>query len=847
MIRRVAIKIGFIAAILVALSAPDAAARTIRIAWEASPDATVTGYRVYWSTQPGVYNATDYFEAGNSLTWVGDLPGDQYFFVVRSYDATGELGDPSLEVGDTSAFWLSNPGDQSSASGDAVDLLLVAHGASVTYTADGLPGGLSLDPVSGQILGTITAPSIIQVVTARATDAVGHVSSVQFYWSVHANQAPEVTSPGDQTTLIGAAVSLPLGAHDPEGHTLAYSAANLPPGVTIDPITGTMAGTPTASGLFNVTVSVSDGFLATGIAFAWQVWSGDTLIVERAVSAFAIGSTVSTEPLSTTFADETLVAFVEAAQPSEIGAQTATVSGAGLSWTLVARANGQAGTAEIWTAHASAPLSNVTVTADTTITGTFLSVTVVSFAGADGVGASATASAPGGAPAVSLTTTRAGSFVFGGGNDWDGAVPRTAAAGQDLLQQWLGDAGDTFWVQRLGGAVAGAGTAVTLMDTDPTNHRWNFAAVEIRLRSLSSVPTVVLTPTIAAPGGSLYAAIGGAPGHPGDWAGLFSLDGGAADVLARQDVNGSAQLVFQAPSTPGVYNVRLFSAADAATPIAVSNAVVVMSSLSIDNASAREGDSGSASMIFTVTLSAPSTVPVSVDYATADGTAKAGSDYAAQSGTLLFPAGTTTRTIAVAVFGDKADEADETFTLVLSHASNALIAQASGIGTIQNDDETAKAESQMFGFGAMTDGRLRDRFVFRAAERKAADYARLEFWSAEPVKGKGIDDDDRPGHLDGDYGHDHRAAKNRFESTRITSVTFGPRDRNGQSVTFAGAGSWNGKAGYTFEARATDAGEPGRGRDTFALVVKDSRGTVVLSVAATIEEGNIQSSGPAKR
>jgi hypothetical protein len=201
----------------------------------------------------------------------------------------------------------------------------------------------------------------------------------------------------------------------------------------------------------------------------------------------------------------------------------------------------------------------------------------------------------------------------------------------------------------------------------------------------------------------------------------------------------------------------------------------------------------------------------------------------------------------VPIFGDTIDEADETFTVALSGPANAVLADAAATGTILDDDAAASIDGQMFGFGSITDGRLRSRFVFRVRERNSRDYARLEFWSSEPTKGKGVDDDDRHGDSDGDYRHDHRAAKNRFESSGLANVTFGPRDKRGQSVAFTGTGAWNGKAGFTFEARASDRGEPGRGRDTFSLVVKDSRGVVVLSVDATIDDGNIQSVPPSRR
>ncbi len=50
-----------------------------------------------------------------------------------------------------------------------------------------------------------------------------------------------------------------------------------------------------------------------------------------------------------------------------------------------------------------------------------------------------------------------------------------------------------------------------------------------------------------------------------------------------------------------------------------------------------------------------------------------------------------------------------------------------------------------------------------------------------------------------------------------------------------------GQAGYRFQLRATDAGEPGRGRDTFALIIRDPQGVVVASVSALLRAGNIQS------
>ncbi|NZA27741.1 putative Ig domain-containing protein [Luteimonas sp. SJ-92] len=109
-------------------------------------------------------------------------------------------------------------------------------------------------------------------------------------------------------------------------------------------------------------------------------------------------------------------------------------------------------------------------------------------------------------------------------------------------------------------------------------------------------------------------------------------------------------------------------------------------SLAIDDVSVTEGNAGTVTATFTVALSAASGQTVSVGYATADGTATAGSDYAATSGTLTITAGQTQGTISVTVNGDTTPEPDETFTVGLSGATNASIADGTGTGTILNDD-----------------------------------------------------------------------------------------------------------------------------------------------------------------
>jgi YD repeat-containing protein len=108
--------------------------------------------------------------------------------------------------------------------------------------------------------------------------------------------------------------------------------------------------------------------------------------------------------------------------------------------------------------------------------------------------------------------------------------------------------------------------------------------------------------------------------------------------------------------------------------------------LSIGDVTIREGDEGTGNIVFTVTMSAPSGWTVTANYATANGTATAGSDYASTSGLLSMSPGSTTGTLAVPVFGDGTNETDETFFLNLSNPSNATLADAQAVGVLTNDD-----------------------------------------------------------------------------------------------------------------------------------------------------------------
>lgn len=164
------------------------------------------------------------------------------------------------------------------------------------------------------------------------------------------------------------------------------------------------------------------------------------------------------------------------------------------------------------------------------------------------------------------------------------------------------------------------------------------------------------------------------------------------------------------------------------------------------------------------------------------------------------------------------------------------------------------ADGRMFGAGYLEQGGEHHHFELRLAQITNKDYGRFEYWVGDSRRCFRSDDDydrDHDGDHDHNYGRDHRDPVGRFVAKSIDSVVFSddPAFRPGRArrptadtVWFSGAGNWNGRAGYTFEALATDQGEPGRHRDSFSLVVKDSHGHVVANVTGALDGGNIQSS-----
>ncbi|PSF35665.1 hypothetical protein C7H19_15600 [Aphanothece hegewaldii CCALA 016] len=119
-------------------------------------------------------------------------------------------------------------------------------------------------------------------------------------------------------------------------------------------------------------------------------------------------------------------------------------------------------------------------------------------------------------------------------------------------------------------------------------------------------------------------------------------------------------------------------------------------SISINDIRITEGNIETKNATFTVTLSGASNSNITVMYGTANGTALAGSDYTNTSGTLTFTPGQTSKTVSVPIIGDKTVEPSETFFVNLTSPTNATIADATGQGTIFNNDTTIQFSRPSF-------------------------------------------------------------------------------------------------------------------------------------------------------
>ena len=351
-------------------------------------------------------------------------------------------------------------------------------GTNATVTADA-SGNFSFQQV---LNGTYTiSPSktgftftpVNQMITVNGANVTGvnFTATAIPTWSISGTITPASTGSSATVKLTGASSASTTA--DSSGN---YSFAGLVNGnYTVTPTKAGVAFTPSSQ-----TVTIAGASIG-GVDFTAatiQAIAIDATVFKDQNSA---SSTVTSPAFSTNSGGELILAFISGDYSSGTNTKVNSVTGAGLTWTLVQRTNTQSGTAEIWRAFATSPLSNVTVAA-TLSHSVASSMTIMSFAGvnaAGAIGATGSGNARSGAPTASLTTTRAGSLVVGVGTDFDNAIARSVGTGQTLVHQLLSTTGDTYWVQMATTPVAASGTKVTINDTAPTGDRYDLSICEI--------------------------------------------------------------------------------------------------------------------------------------------------------------------------------------------------------------------------------------------------------------------------------------------------------------------------------------------------------------------------------
>ncbi len=191
--------------------------------------------------------------------------------------------------------------------------------------------------------------------------------------------------------------------------------------------------------------------------------------------------------------------------------------------------------------------------------------------------------------------------------------------------------------------------------------------------------TSASAPHVAAVAALMIQAAGG-PGTLTPQRIYDALESTAIDIVSRRGLFSTTVVPIE--NGAGIDNYSGHGLVDAFAALQL-----ILAGFAVNDVALLEGDNGTRSFVFTVSTPVAFNSTATVAFTTADGTALAGSDYLATSGTLTFlPGGPLSQTITVQVIGDYELEPNETFFLRLSDATNANITRSEGVGTILNDD-----------------------------------------------------------------------------------------------------------------------------------------------------------------
>jgi Domain of unknown function (DUF1929)/Bacterial Ig domain/Carboxypeptidase regulatory-like domain/Kelch motif len=390
------------------------------------------------------------------------------------------------------------------------------NGSNVTVTLTSIGGGGTNATATADTSGNYSFPSVLNGTYTLTPTKTGFTFSPASQ-SVTVNNGPVSNVTFAATPIPTYSISGSVSGAVLSGVTVSLSGASTSSATTV--ASGNYSFTGLSNGSYTVTPSKT-GYTFTPVSQSATVnnanppainFTAQAVTQTAALAADAnvsiLGAKISTvvsPAFYTISTNELLLAFIATDYLGGTNTTVTGVTGGGLTWALVSRANAQSGSSEIWRAFAPTTLANVTVTA-TLSQSVISSITILSFSGVDptgtsgsgSIGATKTASAASGAPTATVVTTRNNSWVFGVGNDFDNGIARTPGANQSIVQQYLTSAGDAYWVQRQNTTTPLSGTSVTINDTAPTGDRYNLAVVEVLPAAAAPPPTYSISGTVS--------------------------------------------------------------------------------------------------------------------------------------------------------------------------------------------------------------------------------------------------------------------------------------------------------------------------------------------------------------
>ncbi len=647
------------------------------------PDASV------WGQSPG-----EYF--GSGVSGRGDITGDaRPDLVVGAPAFYVDVDNDFAFLGRVYAFRLLPSAPQLSAVADQV----VAEGESLTvvpliasnpdslpvwWDAIALPPGATQDQATGTIRWTpnfgqagVYAGVGVIVEAQWGSDTTSFTITV-----TNVNQPPEIVRVPNQTVPEGTLLTVTPSASDPDGDVLTWSGTSLPPGSSVAPVTGVLTWTPdyTQAGLYSgVALWADDGHAGVDSTIFWI----DVTNVNRPPVVAAVPNQ--------TVPEGTLLTVTPSA--SDPDGDTVTWSGTGLPLgASLAPATGV-----------------VTWTPDYTQAGVYGSLALWADDGHGGTDSAAvwiTVTNVNRAPTVAplspvtvvegdlVTVTPSGSDPDGDALTWSGSnlPPAASVSATTGVLSWQTQMGD-----------AGTYPSVTLTATDGTAS----ASAAFLLTVLPPV-TVALADTaiLEGDGGTTNAVFRVWLSRPAPAGGVnvgYATHDGTATVVDGDYVATSGTLAFAAGSVQHTvtvsvlgdlrdeaaesFELRVFAPAGAILADSVGVGTILnddtLPVLSVADTSATESD-GSASVAVRLTPASGQTV--TVQYATADGTAQAPGDYAASAGTLTFAPSETLKWVTIPLANDTTRELTETCTFHLTAPVNATLGDSAGLVTILDDD-----------------------------------------------------------------------------------------------------------------------------------------------------------------